>query len=97
MTASLKEITTEILKALGAFALAIALGAALVANRAADQRAMIETLETTLETAKATIASQGKQLDSLKTKTATQEEIIAILEARDHDLPAIPFEFEANE
>lgn len=88
---------TMILKALAPFALATILGAAFVANRVGDQRATIESLETTLETAKATIASQGKQLESLKTKTATQEEIIAILEARERDLPAIPFEFEANE
>ena len=59
--------------------------------------ATVATQERTLEVKDETIVELEKQVETQGTIIATQEEIIALLEARDRaDLPAIPFEFEAE-
>ena len=79
-------------------------GDALGLGNAGTKSRTIETLEATvatqgrtLETKDEAIAELEKQVETQETIIATQEEIIALLEVRDRaDLPAIPFEFEAE-
>ena len=59
--------------------------------------AIVATQERTLEVKDETLVELEKQVETQETIIATQEEIIALFEARDRaDLPAIPFEFEAE-